>query len=99
MEDMMVNAQEQRRVIILTEVVSGALTVAGAAERLALSERQVKRLLAGFRREGVAALVHGNRRRQPAHTLSDGGDARKRAWIGDGQVCWIQPAAFDRAVG
>lgn len=65
----MVNAQEQRWVIILTQVVSGALTVAGAAERLALSERQTKRLLARFRREGVAALVHGNRGRQPAHTV------------------------------
>ncbi len=66
----MVNAEEQRRVIVLTQVVSGAVTVAGAAERLALSERQVERLLVGFRREGVAALVHGNRGRQPAHTLS-----------------------------
>ncbi len=66
----MVSAREQRRVILLTQVVSGALTVAGAAERMALSERQVKRLLVGFRREGVAALVHGNRGRQPAHTLS-----------------------------
>ena len=64
------NQREQRRVIILTQVMSGSLTVAGAAERLALSERQTKRLLAGFRREGVAALVHGNRGRQPAHTLS-----------------------------
>lgn len=64
---MLVNAQEQRRVIILTQVVSGALTVAGAAERLALSQRQTKRLLVGFRREGVATLVHGNRGRQPAH--------------------------------
>ena len=64
------NQQEQRRVIILTQVVGGSLTVAGAAERLALSERQTKRLLAGFRREGVAALVHGNRGRQPAHTIA-----------------------------
>jgi len=71
MENMMVNAQEQRRVMILTQVVSGALTVAGAAERMALSERQTKRLLAGFRREGVAALVHGNRGRQPAHTVHE----------------------------
>ncbi len=63
------NQQEQRRVIVLTQVVSGALTVAGAAERLALSERQTKRLLAGFRREGVVALIHGNRGRQPAHTV------------------------------
>jgi len=57
--------------IILTQVVGGALTVAGAAERLALSERQTKRLLAGFRREGVTALVHGNRGRQPAHTIPE----------------------------
>ena len=76
----MVNAAEQRRVIILTQVVSGALTVAGAAERLALSERQVKRLLAGFRREGVAALVHGNRRRQPAHPLSEAARQSVRGW-------------------
>ncbi len=67
----MVNGQEQRRVIILTQVVGGVLTVAGAAQRLALSERQTKRLLAGFRREGVAALVHGNRGRQPAHTVPE----------------------------
>lgn len=65
------NQQEQRRVIILTQVVGGALTVAGAAERLALSERQTKRLLAGFRREGVTALVHGNRGRQPAYTIPE----------------------------
>ncbi len=63
------NQQAQRRVMVLTRVVSGALTVAGAAEQLRLSERQVKRLLAGFRQEGVAALVQGNCGRQPAHTI------------------------------
>jgi len=69
MENVTMNQEEQRRVIVLTQVVSGALTVAGAAERLRLSQRQVKRLLAGFRRDGVVALVHGNRGRQPVHTL------------------------------
>ncbi len=59
--------------IILTPVVRGVVTVAGAAERLARSERHAaqrvpERWLVGFRREGVAALVHGNRGRQPAHT-------------------------------
>lgn len=63
------NAKEQRRVMILTEIVGGVLSVADAAMVLRLSQRQVKRLLAGFRRDGVAALVHGNRGRQPAHTL------------------------------
>ncbi len=76
----MVNAQEQRRVIILTQVVGGALTVAGAAERLALSQRQTKRLLAGFRREGVTALVHGNRGRQPAYALSEETRESVRGW-------------------
>ena len=63
------NAQEQRRVIVLTQVVGGSLTVAAAATCLQVSERQTKRLLAAFRRDGVAALAHGNRGRQPAHTL------------------------------
>lgn len=71
MENVTLNEREQRRVIVLTQVVSGALSVAGAAERLQLSARQTKRLLAGFRREGVVALVHGNRGRQPAHALSE----------------------------
>jgi transposase len=71
MENVTMNQREQRRVIVLTQVVGGSLTVAGAAERMQLSERQVKRLLAGFRREGVAALVHGNRGRSPAHALSE----------------------------
>jgi transposase len=71
MENVTMNQREQRRVIVLTQVVGGTLTVAGAAERMQLSERQVKRLLVGFRREGVAALVHGNRGRSPAHALSE----------------------------
>src|SRR5260370_38948588 len=71
LEIVTMNPQEQRRVIILIQVVSGALTVAGAAEQLRLSERQVKRLLAGFRRAGVVALVHGTRGRQPAHTIPE----------------------------
>ncbi|GAC1614152.1 MAG: ISNCY family transposase [Gemmatimonadaceae bacterium] len=69
MENVTVNAEEQRRVIVLTQVVSGAVSVAAAATCLQLSERQTKRLLAAFRRGGVAALAHGNRGRQPMHTL------------------------------
>ncbi len=33
--------------------------------------RQVRRLLAAYRREGGAALAHGNRGRRPVHTLSE----------------------------
>ncbi len=63
------NAKEQRRIMVLTDVVSGAVSVAAAATCLQVSERHTKRLLAAFRRDGVAALAHGNRGRQPAHTL------------------------------
>lgn len=63
------NANEQRRVMILTEVVGGTMALAEAAACMAVSQRHAKRVLAAFRRAGVAAVVHGNRGRQPAHTL------------------------------
>ncbi len=46
--------REQRRVIVLTQVMSRTITmaVAEAAVQMQVSERQVQRLLAGFRREG-----------------------------------------------
>lgn len=62
-----VSAQE--RVAIFARVDSGQLTAAAAAALLELSERQVRRLLARYRQGGGAALQHGNRGRQPAHTI------------------------------
>jgi len=41
------NPQEQRRIIILTQVVSKTLTVAEAVVQMGVCERQTKRLLAG----------------------------------------------------
>jgi transposase len=43
---------------------------------MGLSVRQVRRLLAVYRQEGVAALSHGNRGRAPVHRISE--DTRKR---------------------
>ena len=37
--------------------------------------RQLRRLLAGYRKEGVTALAHGNRGRRPVHAVSE--DTRK----------------------
>lgn len=53
----------------MERVVNGQLTVRQAAELLGLSERQVKRLKGRMRREGMAALAHGNRGRQPVHAI------------------------------
>ncbi|CAN5630574.1 ISNCY family transposase [soil metagenome] len=60
---------EQTRVLILNRILQGHLTAADAAELLSLSVRQVRRLLASYREDGVAAIAHGNRGRTPAHTL------------------------------
>ncbi len=65
------NQREQRRVILLTQVVSHTMTVAEAAVQMGVCERQVRRVLAGFRRDGVVAVVHGNRGRPPAHTVPE----------------------------
>jgi transposase len=43
---------------------------------MGLSVRQVRRLLARYRKEGAAALVHGNRGRSPYNKLDDGVRAR-----------------------
>lgn len=56
--------------MVLNQVERGKLTGPEAAQLMGLSLRQVRRLLAGYRKEGVAALAHGNRGRSPAHRLS-----------------------------
>ncbi len=55
----------------LNEVLAGRMTGQDAADMLGLSLRHTRRQLAGYRQEGVAALAHGNRGRQPANKLTD----------------------------
>ena len=64
------STQEQRRAVVLEQVVQGRMTAGAAAEVLGLSLRQVRRLVAAYREDGAAALRHGNQGRRPAHTLS-----------------------------
>ncbi|HEY7067961.1 MAG TPA: ISNCY family transposase [Chloroflexota bacterium] len=56
--------------MVLNAVVAGHSTVAEAAASLGLSQRQVRRVLAAYQREGAAALAHGNRGRRPAHATT-----------------------------
>lgn len=70
-ERVTLNSKEQKRLIVLNEVLAGRLTGLAAAEVLGLSVRHTRRLLAGYRREGAAALAHGNRRREPANKLDE----------------------------
>ncbi|MBA7692854.1 hypothetical protein ES703_101426 [subsurface metagenome] len=66
------NRKEQRRLVVLNEVETSKMIGREAAEVIGLSLRQVRRLLAAYRKEGAAALAHGNRGRKPHHALNEG---------------------------
>ena len=96
MRTITLNEKQQREVEILTRLQAGALDVATAAELLGVSARQVRRLRAGFRQEGMAAVVHGNSGRQPVNRTDPALQERILALAGpDGKyhdlnVCHLQ---------
>jgi len=69
MEGLILNTKEQKRLQILNTMLRGMCGAEEGAALLGLSERQVWRLLAGYREEGAEALAHGNRGRQPVNAL------------------------------
>lgn len=71
MKGLILKHKEQKRLQVLNIVLEGICGVAEASEVIGLSERQVWRLLSGYRKEGAKALTHGNRGRQPANTLPE----------------------------
>ena len=52
--------KEQKRLTVLNQVEIGNIVGKGGAEALDISLRHVRRLLAAYRKEGAAALAHGN---------------------------------------
>ena len=71
MKELTLNPIEQTKPHVLNSVLEHQLPVARAAELLGVSERHAWRILAAYRREGAAALAHGNRGRKPRNTVSD----------------------------
>src|SRR4030042_658493 len=65
----MLSRREEARLVILNKVIGRELSGRDASEVLGVSERHGWRLLAAYRREGAVALAHGNRGRQPGHTV------------------------------
>lgn len=63
-EEVTLNQKEQKRLLVLNEMLAGRITGQEAAEVLGLSMRHTRRLIAAYRREGAAVLAHGNRGRQ-----------------------------------
>ncbi|MCK4417627.1 MAG: hypothetical protein KAV99_05625 [Candidatus Latescibacteria bacterium] len=66
------NRKEQRRLMVLNQVEVGKMISREAAELLDLSLRHMRRILAVYRKEGAAALAHGNRGRKPHNALDIG---------------------------
>jgi transposase len=62
---------EQRRLIVLNHLESGALVNAEAAELIGLSVRQLRRLRSTYRERGAAAVSHGNRGWQPHNAVDE----------------------------
>jgi transposase len=57
--------KEQARLFIMNGVLERQWTIAEAAQLLGVSERHIWRILAAYRKEGAAAIAHGNRGRLP----------------------------------
>jgi transposase len=70
-DEIRVNSKEQGRIRVLNLVLSGHMTVGEAAETMQLSVRHTRRILAAYRKEGARAVIHGNRGRQPRHTVPE----------------------------
>ena len=62
--------REQKRLFVIGEHLAGRWSASQAADKLELSLRQMRRLLAAFRRDGPAGLVHGNRGRAPPRRIA-----------------------------
>jgi len=58
--------------MVLNKVERGEIVGREGARLLGVSLRHVRRLLAAYRREGAAAVAHGNRGRRPHHALEEG---------------------------
>jgi transposase len=69
MRTITLNPKQQQAVEILTRLEAGALDVGSAAALLGVGPRQVRRLRASFRQEGMAAVIHGNSGRSPANRV------------------------------
>ena len=61
--------REQTRLQVLNRLVAQQLTTREATAILGLSERHTWRMLAAYRKEGAAALAHGNRGRRPRNAV------------------------------
>ena len=63
--------KEQHKLKMVVDYEAGKVHAKRAAELLGITKRQFRRLVAAYRKRGVAALAHGNRGKTPANRISD----------------------------
>jgi len=68
----MMSERELGRIEVLSRVVEGSMSAAAAASVLAVSTRQIRRMVKRFREEGAAAIRHGLRGRPSNNQIQDG---------------------------
>ena len=71
MENVTSNQKEQARLKVLNSLWAEQMTVDQAAALMGVSTRHTRRILAAYRREGVAALAHGHRGRRPPNATPE----------------------------
>ena len=64
------NQKQLNRYQVISQVIEGSLSIADAAARLNISDRQVKRLKKGVLVDGPDFLIHKNKGLQPIHAFS-----------------------------
>ena len=69
MKDVTLKQRELARLQVLNDILEFQVPTLQAAEILGVSERHMRRLLNAYRMNGTAALVHGNRGRQPHNAV------------------------------
>jgi predicted DNA-binding transcriptional regulator YafY len=60
MDKVTLNKKEQKRLLVMNEVLAGRVTGQEAAEMLGLPLRHTRRMIAANRQAGAAALAHGS---------------------------------------
>ena len=70
-EHVTLTQQEQARLQVLNSLTAGQMTVEQAATLMGVSARHTRRILAAYRRDGAAAIAHGNRGRRPGNATPD----------------------------
>lgn len=66
---MKLSTKKQLRVDILTKYISGKIYYLDAIQSLEISERQFRRLVKEFKKEGIQSIVHGNSGKSPPNKM------------------------------